>query len=394
MDRVTLPNNTEPISKEKKSVKRSLRESLDDSVEIKRRKTNDDCSQRPESLLPETCDEAIIIEERFNPLRSSPKHFQNFETESKRAKAVAKEFENKTEVVDLTRVDYMDSVHVGLMAPEKMDVSSSVEERFEEVRRECNVSIVSEDKETSARKRVTRNEDPGHMEGTNDVTKDIVSLWVEFRKLQASSRKESEKTGSNDLTMEYITEKLARFTTDQLQTKDEKGYNALLKACSLPSMSPHVFQYLITTKKVDINCELPQNFDRNPSTTKGLIPGMSALSVAIKSGNVKSVPTFKRRGEEISVQSVDDDGNTALHHCVLSMSKYSFQKLFPLFKPLKWKTLRNGDGKNPLEIAKGMKGLSEGKERSIKFICEEMMKKTEKKKEKTKTEKKKNPSLC
>jgi len=348
MDRVSLPNNTEPISKEKKSVKRSLRESLDDSVEIKRRKTNDDCSQRPESLLPETCDEAIIIEERFTPLRSSLKHFQNFETESKRAKAVAREFENKSEVVDLTRVDYMDSVHVDEMASEKMDVSSSVEERFEEVHRECNVSIVSEDKETSARKRVTRNEDPGHMEGTNDVTKDIVSLWVEFRNLQASSRKESEKTGSNDLTTEYITEKLARFTTDQLQTKDEKGYNALLKACSLPSMSPHVFQYLITTKKLDINCELPQNFDRNPSTTKGLIPGMSALSVAVKSGNVKSVPTFTRRGDEISVQSVDDDGNTALHHCVLSMSKLSFQKLFPLFKPLKWKTLRNGDGKNPL----------------------------------------------
>ena len=176
--------------------------------------------------------------------------------------------------------------------------------------------------------------------------------------------------------MKYITEKLARFTTDQLQAKDEKGFNALLKACSLPSMSPHVLQYLITTRKVDINCELPQNFDRNPSAKKGLIPGVSALSVAIKSGNVKLVPTFTRRGSAISVQSVDDDGNTALHHCVLSMSKFSFRKLFPLYKPLKWKNMRNEDGKNPLDIARGMQGLSEGKERCITFMCEEMMKKT------------------
>ena len=103
---------------------------------------------------------------------------------------------------------------------------------------------------------------------------------------------------------------------------------------------------------------------------------MSALSVAIKSGNVKLVPTFTRSGSAISVQSVDDDGNTALHHCVLSMSKFSFRKLFPLSKPLKWKTMRNEDGKNPLDIARGMQGLSEGKERSITFMCEEVMKKT------------------
>jgi len=91
---------------------------------------------------------------------------------------------------------------------------------------------------------------------------------------------------------------------------------------------------------------------------------MSALSVAITCGNVKSVSTFTRRGGEISVQSVDDDGNTALHHCVLKIRKFPFQKLFSLFKPLKWKMLRNKDGQNPLEIALGMKGLSDGNERS------------------------------
>ena len=372
MDKISLPNNMQPISIEKKSVKRSPRESLDDTVEIKRRKTNEDCSQRLESLLPERCDEVIIIEERFSPLQSSSKHFQNFGTDNKRAKAVASQFENKSKAIDLTGTDSTDSVQVkDEMASEKMDVSNSVEERFEEVHTVYNVSNVTEDKDTSARKRLAKNEDPGYVEGTNDVTKDIVSLWGEFRNLQTSSRSEGEKTGCNDLTMDYITEKLARFTTDQLQSKDEKGYNALLKACSLPSMSPHLLQYLITTRRVDINCELPHNFD----STKGLIPGMSALSVAIKSGNVKLVTTFTRRGDEIPVQSVDDDGNTALHHCVLSMSKFSFQKLFPLFKPLKWKTLRNKDGKNPLQIAQSMKGLSKKNERSITFMCEEMMKK-------------------
>jgi len=61
--------------------------------------------------------------------------------------------------------------------------------------------------------------------------------------------------------------------------------------------------------------------------------------------------------------------------------------------------MRNKDGMNPLEIAQGMKGLSEGKERSIKFMCEEMMKRTKKKK-KAKTGKKKTSldlyteSLC
>ena len=262
MDRVSLPNNTQPISKEKKSMKRSLRESLDDSVERKRRKTNNDCNQRLESLSPERCDDVTIIEKGFSPLQSSPKHFRNFGTKSKRAQAVASQLENKNKVIDFIRIDSMDSVHAEEEMPsEKMDVSNSVQKRFEEVHRECQVSFVTEDTETLGSKQVARNDDPRYMEGTNDVTKDIVSLWEEFRNLQTSSRKEGETTGCNDLTMKQITEKLARFTTDQLQANDEKGFNALLKACSLPSMSPHVLQYLITTRKVDINCELPQHFD-------------------------------------------------------------------------------------------------------------------------------------
>jgi len=109
-------------------------------------------------------------------------------------------------------------------------------------------------------------------------------------------------------------------------------------------------QHLIIERKVDINCTLPQTFERDNSATNGLIPGMSALSVAIKSGNVKLVPTFARRKKEISFGSADDDGNTALHHCVLSASKFAFEKLFPLFKPLKWRKIHIKEGKNPLEI--------------------------------------------
>ncbi|KAJ7381049.1 hypothetical protein OS493_004645 [Desmophyllum pertusum] len=171
--------------------------------------------------------------------------------------------------------------------------------------------------------------------------------------------------------MEHVKEKLARFTTDQLKAMDEKGYNALLKACSLPSMSPHVMQYLVTTKKVDINCQLPRDFDR--STAKGLIPEMSALSVAINSGNVKLVSIFMKRRKEISIPSSDAEGNTALHHCVLSGSKESFRKIFPLFKPLKWKKMRNSEGKNPLEIVRELKQLREGKKKEKeKFTYMEM----------------------
>jgi len=224
MDRISSPNDTQPSSKEEKNVKRSLRESLDDRIAIKRRKMNDDCSQRLESLLPEKCDEVIIVEEsRFSPLHSSPKHFRNFELERTRAEAVASEVENMSKETDLFRIDSMVGEE---MALGKMDVSDPVQERFEEVHhvdeeialgktnvydsaqerledvhREWNVSIVSEDKETSTRKRIARNEDPVYMEGTNDVTKDIVSLWREFRNLPTSSRKEGEKTGTNDLTM-------------------------------------------------------------------------------------------------------------------------------------------------------------------------------------------------
>ena len=382
VDEGTSVNNVQPISKEKKSIKRSLRESLDENVEVKRRKTDEDCSQQPEGEFPEASDNVIKIEERCTPKKSlnSPKPFwdQNYEPERKQAKAVASEFKLKNKEIGSIRRDSKDSVHVDeetMIASEKTDFSKCDGEEYEELGNVSNISIVSENQDTSARKRDARCEVPGHKVGTNDVTKDIVSLWREFRNLPSSSRKDGEKTGSNDLSAEYVKEKLSCFSTGELQAKDGKGYTALLKACSLPTMSPHVTQHLMIERKVDVNCALPHTFERNNSATNGLIPGMSALSVAIKSGNVKLVPTFTRRKKEISFGSADDDGNTALHHCVLSASKFAFEKLFPLFKPLKWKTMHNNEGKNPLEIIEDldMTGYSEKK----KKIIDDMRKKME-----------------
>ena len=369
VDKGTSFNSVQPTSKEKKSFKRSLQESLDDRVEIKRCKTAENCSQLREDVLPEASDEIIVIGERCTPKKSlsSPNLFR--QPKRKQAKTIANEFKHNNKEIAL-KIDSEDSVQVDeeiMMASEKMDFSESGGEECEEAHNASNINIVSEDQETSSRKRDARSEESRHIEGTNDATKDIVSLWREFRNLSSSSGKDGEKTGSNDLSAEYVKEKLSRFSADQLQARDEKGYTALLKACSLPTMSPHVMQHLINERKVDINCMLPQTFDRTHSAAKGLNPGMSALSVAIKSGNVKLVPAFKRRRKEIRIGSADGDGNTALHHCVLSASKSSFDNLFPLFKPLKWKNMHNNEGKNPLEIIEDldMTGYSEGRKNNI-----------------------------
>ncbi|XP_022807894.1 uncharacterized protein LOC111344892 [Stylophora pistillata] len=212
-------------------------------------------------------------------------------------------------------------------------------------------------------------------EGTNDVTKAIVDLWMEYKKIPGSTQKLKQESGTSDLTMDYVKSKLAQFTLSQLEERDESGYNALLKACSLPSMSTHLMQYLINDAKVDINSQLPPTFGRLHPTSEELIPGMSALSVAIRCGRkVKTVQTFKSRGKEISLETSDEEGNTALHHCVLSCSKVAFRKLFPLYRSKKWKKMVNGEGKSPLDIAKKMKssGLSKVKQQSISFMLKEM----------------------
>ena len=180
-----------------------------------------------------------------------------------------------------------------------------------------------------------------YMAGTNDVTAVIVNLW--------NQRKQMKKR--EDLSKEDVGKSLDCFVSGELETKDQHGYNALLKACSLPSMSPHVMQHLIVVVKVDLNCRLPDDFDEHHRSAKGLIPGMSALSVAIRRQNISCISTFKRREPEIKVRDADQEGNTALHHCVASASKGAFQKLFPLYKQLDWKEMFNSERKSPLHIA-------------------------------------------
>ena len=95
------------------------------------------------------------------------------------------------------------------------------------------------------------------------------------------------------------------------------------------------------------------------------------MSVAIRSGNVKSVSTFMTRPGSIAVRIADHNGNTALHYCVLSYSKTSFQKLFPLYKPLEWKEMRNSRKMNPLDVCVAeieMKRQTTGKEKSLEYL--------------------------
>ncbi|XP_068762680.1 uncharacterized protein [Montipora capricornis] len=206
-----------------------------------------------------------------------------------------------------------------------------------------------------------------YQEGTSEVTRAIVDLWKEYTRCK--------KEG--DLTTEQIEARLKQFSIEQLQMEDIKGYTAFLKACSIPSISPHVMQYLIVARKVDLNCTLPRQFDRNHKAASGLVPGMSSLSVAVRRSKSKFIPTFMRRGTEINVRSEDEEGNTALHHCVLSMSKIAFQKLFSLYKPLEWKEMKNVRGENPLNLTKNLLcdscvKLNSRTKEALQYMLEEM----------------------
>ena len=225
------------------------------------------------------------------------------------------------------------------------------------------------DSNTSHQRRTStsRNQDAEkmslYMAGTNDVTAVIVNLWNQRKQM----------TKREDLLEVHVEKSLDCFVSGDLETKDQHGYNALLKACSLPSMSPHVMQHLIVVRKVDLNCKLPDDFDKDHRSAKGLIPGMSALSVAIRRQNISCISTFKRRKKEISVQDADQEGNTALHHCVASASKGAFQKLFPLYKELNWKKMFNRELENPLEIAQNLAMDSAAKKKqALDFILDEM----------------------
>ena len=86
----------------------------------------------------------------------------------------------------------------------------------------------------------------------------------------------------------------------------------------------------------------------------------------------------------------DEDGNTALHHSILTCSKTAFGALFPLFEPKDGREMLNIEGKSPLEIALEMEssGMSKGKqEDNIRFMIKEMKRSKKKKNSSQKTEK-------
>ena len=189
-------------------------------------------------------------------------------------------------------------------------------------------------------------DDPAYDEGANDVTKTIVALWREKKK-QADDKDIDTKRVESELKDKKVTE---------LQKVDSKGYTALIKACSLPSVGLHVVSYLIE-RNVNVNSKLPFSFITTDAAAKCLTPGMSALSVAIRRGNVRCVSTFMSRKKDIKFWKKDCDGNTALHHCVFSRAKGAFETLFPFFQQWKnekgktWKDLRNKKNKNAYQTA-------------------------------------------
>ena len=183
-------------------------------------------------------------------------------------------------------------------------------------------------------------EDSAYTGGASEVTRSIVELW----------REKMKQKGHEDINPEKVKAKLKNFKTQILEKRDTAGFSALTKACSLPSMSPRIVSYLLNTKNVDVNCRLPDNFETGDGVAANLIPSMSALSVALQQGNVNCVSIFMNRRDSIEFESRDKNGNTALHYCV--SSREAFEKLWPYYKGMNWRDMKNGEGKNPCDDAK------------------------------------------
>ena len=183
---------------------------------------------------------------------------------------------------------------------------------------------------------------PAYLEGTNDVTEAVVNRWKDKVKQKSDRDLEKEKV-----------QKALNFELEKLEQRDDKGYTALTKACSLPAIGRRVVSYLISEKNVDVRSSLPFSFNVDDPAARCLTPGMSFLSVAIRGGNAKSVKTLMKRESDIDFRSKDHDGNTALHHCLLPLDipKSAFHVLFPYYEPMEWREMRNGQGKNPLDLA-------------------------------------------
>ena len=241
---------------------------------------------------------------------------------------------------------------------EQMDVrhdtpglSANVSAKSTELLSSAAYGSSGRDKKTSSKERESvrsqvtglTSDDPAYDEGTNTVTSTIVKLW----------REKVKQRGEKDLPKETVKKELV-FEPKELEKLDGKGFNALTKACSLPSVGIGLVSHLLNIKRIDVNSRIPRSFNWDSPAAIWLTPGMSALSVAIRRGNVRCVHTFMNRETEIDLRSTDGDQNTALHHCVLSsdVSKTAFDRLFPCYRVLEWKEMKNGQDKSPLDIAR------------------------------------------
>ena len=241
---------------------------------------------------------------------------------------------------------------------EQMDVrhdtpglSTSVSPKPTELLSSAAYGSLGRDKKTSSKERKSvrsqvtglTSDDPAYDEGTNTVTATIVKLW----------REKVKQRGEKDLPKETV-EKEMVFERKELEKRDGKGFNALTKACSLPSVGIGLVSHLLNVKGIDVNSQIPFSFNSDSPAARWLTPGMSALSVAIRRGNVRCVPTLMNRETKIDLSSTDDDQNTALHHCVLSsdVPKTAFDRLFRCYRGLEWKEMKNGQDKSPLDIAR------------------------------------------
>ena len=183
-------------------------------------------------------------------------------------------------------------------------------------------------------------EDPAYIRGTSEITRSIVELW----------REKMRQKGNEDIIVDKVKAKLENFEHEHLERLDDEGFSALTKACSLPSMSPRIVSYLLNTRMVDVNSQLPDWFRTGDREAANLIPLMSALSMALLRGNVKCVSTFMQRKGVIKFESKDQKGNTALHYCV--STRDSFEKLWPNYEKMNWRDMKNVEGKNACDDAK------------------------------------------
>ncbi|CAH3029665.1 unnamed protein product, partial [Porites evermanni] len=203
---------------------------------------------------------------------------------------------------------------------------------------DVELDVPSTSKRTKSQVTGLTPEDPAYIRGTSEVTRSIVELWREKMRQK------------KDLDPETIKDKLKNFENEDLEELDKEGFSALTKACSLPSMSLRIVSYLLNTKMVDINSQLPEWFTTGDREDAKLIPQMSALSVALLRGNVRCVSTFLRRKGVIKFDSRDQKGNTALHYCLSTQD--AFKDLWPNYEKMNWRDMKNDDGKNPCDDAK------------------------------------------